>query len=136
LFELEPASRVLSLCNENALSVSQLSSKIGGNHARLIELARELQARALLNRTKVSRGRGRPRSLLRTTALGEQFVEEYDRLLNLRLHCNDNDIKKGLRQADLARRLLEQHVDPYARFQEVNELATNIARTAQTSRDS
>jgi len=136
MFEPELAARALLLCSGNPLSVSQLSSKMGGNHAKLIDLVRDLQARGLLVRTKDSRGRGRPRSLLRTTALGEQFVEEYDWLLKLRLHCNDNDIKKALHQADLARRLLEQQVNPYARFQEVNELARNIASTAEASRDS
>lgn len=136
MFEPELSATALSLCIESALSVSQLSGKMGGNHGKLIDLVRELQVRGLLIRRTDSRGRGRPRSLLRTTALGEQFVEEYDRLLNLRLHCNDNDIKKALHQADLARRLLEKQVSPYARFQEVNELARNIASTAQTSRDS
>lgn len=71
--------------------------------------------------------------MLRTTPLGEQFMEQYDRLLNLRLHCNENDIKKALHQADLARRLVEQGLSPYVRFQEVNELARNIASSAQIS---
>ncbi len=135
MFEPELAATALSLCIESTLSVSELSGKMGGNHGKLIDLVRELQVRGLLIRRTDSRGRGRPRNLLRTTALGEQFVEEYDRLLNLRLHCNDNDIKKALHQAELARRLWQQ-VNPYARFQEVNELARNIASTAQTSRDS
>ena len=71
--------------------------------------------------------------MLRTTPLGDQFMEQYDRLLNLRLHCNENDIKKALHQADLARRLVEQGLSPYVRFQEVNELARNIASSAQIS---
>ena len=134
--QTELAARALSHCSEAVLSVSQLAEKMGGNHAKLIDLIRELQARGLLTRTTESRGRGRPLSLLSTTPLGEQFIEEYDRLLSLRLHCNDNDIKKALRQAHLARKLLEQQVSPYVRFQEVSELARNIASTAQVSRDS
>jgi len=134
--QTELAARALSHCSEAVLSVSQLAGKMGGNHAKLIDLIRELQARGLLTRTTESRGRGRPLSLLSTTPLGEQFIEEYYRLLSLRLHCNDNDIKKALRQAHLARKLLEQQVSPYARFQEVSELARNIASTAQVSRDS
>jgi hypothetical protein len=63
-------------------------------------------------------------------------MEQYDRLLSLRLHCNENDIKKALHQADLARRLVEQGMSPYVRFQEVNELARNIASSAQTSQHS
>lgn len=136
MLEAELAARALSSCNGAALSVSQLASKMGGNHAKMIDLIRELQTRGLLSRTKERRSKGRPPCLLRTTPLGEQFTEQYNRLLNLRLYSNDNDIKKALHQADLARRLIEQQVSPYARFQEVNELARNIASTAQTGRDS
>jgi hypothetical protein len=83
--------------------------------------------------TKKSVSKGRPQHLLHTTALGEQFIEQYNRLLNLRLHINDNDIKKALRQSELTRRLIEQRINPYSRFQEVNEIARNIARTTQAS---
>ena len=136
MLQAELAARALSLCNEAVLSVSQLAGKMGGNHAKMIDLIRELQTRGLLLRTTERRGKGRPLCLLHTTPLGQQFMEQYNRLLNLRLLSNDNDIKKALHQADLARRLLEQQISPYARFQEVNELARNIASTAQTSRGS
>jgi predicted transcriptional regulator len=136
MLQAELATRALSLCNEAVLSVSQLAGKMGGNHAKMIDLIRELQTRGLLLRTTERRGKGRPLCLLHTTPLGEQFMEQYNRLLNLRLLSNDNDIKKALHQADLARRLVEQQISPYARFQEVNELARNIASTAQTSRGS
>ncbi len=136
MLDPELASRALSLCNPSALSVSQLANRMGGNHARLIDLIRALQARRLLLRTTERYGKGRPRHLLRTTSLGEQFIEEYHRLLNLRLHCNDNDIKRALDQADQARALTQQRIAPYARFHEVNELARNIASTAQTSGNS
>jgi DNA-binding PadR family transcriptional regulator len=136
VFEPELATRALSLCIESALSVSQLSNKMRGNHAKLIDLIRELQSRGLLSRMIERRGKGRPLCLLRTTPLGEQFIEEYHRLLNLRLYSNDNDLRKALDEADHVRALLEQHVAPYAQFQEVNKLARNIAHTAQTSRDS
>jgi len=130
LLEPELTARALSLCNETELSVSQLTRKIGGNHEKLIALTRELQAQGLLFRTSRRKGRGRPQSLLSTTPLGRQFMEQYDRLLNLRLHSNENDIKKALRQIDQTQRLMDQGVSPYARFQEVNEIARNIAGTA------
>lgn len=133
MLQPELAARALSHCHETVLSVSQLVDKMGGNHEKLINLIGELHTRGLLLKTKERRGRGRPQCLLRTTPLGEQFMEQYDRLLNLRLHCNENDIKKALHQADLARRLVEQGLSPYVRFQEVNELARNIASSAQIS---
>lgn len=133
MLQPELAARALSHCHETALSVSQLVDQMRGNHEKLINLIGELHTRGLLLKTKERRGRGRPQCLLRTTPLGEQFMEQYDHLLNLRLHCNENDIKKALHQAELARRLVEQGLSPYVRFQEVNELARNIASSAQTS---
>jgi hypothetical protein len=136
MLHVELAARALSLCNGTVLSVSQLAGKMGGNHAKTIDLIRELRARALLSKTTERRGKGRPLCLLRTTQLGEQFMEQYNRLLNLRLYSNENDIRKALHQADLARRLVKQQISLYARFQEVNELARNIASTAQAIRGS
>jgi predicted transcriptional regulator len=136
MLQAELAMKVLSFCRDAVPSVSQLAAKMGGNHAKMIDLMRELQTRGLLVKTTERRGKGRPLCLLSTTPLGHQFMEQYSRLLNLRLYSNDNDIKKALHQADLARRLMEQRVSPYARFQEVLELARNVASTAQTSRRS
>jgi predicted transcriptional regulator len=136
MLQIEPAARVLSLCNETVLSVSELASKAGGKHDNVIELIRELHARGLLLRMKEKQSRGRPTHLLRTTPLGEQFVQQYNRLLDLRLFSNDNDIKKAIHHAHLTQMLEEHQISVYARFQEVNQLARNIAGTAQASESS
>jgi predicted transcriptional regulator len=124
--------KILSLCNGTTLSVSQIVSKAGGNHERMIEALNELCSRSLVQlRIEKSESRGRPKHLVTTTPLGRQFVHEYERLLNLRLQSRDSDIKKALYQAELAKRLRDRGISTYARFQEINELARNIARTSQ-----
>ena len=126
------AVKILSLCNRSTLSVSEIVSKAGGNHEKMIETMNELYSRSLVQlRIEKGEGRGRPKHLVTTTPLGRQFVDEYERLLNLRLQSRDSDIKKALHQAELARRLRDRGISPYARFQEINELARNIARTSQ-----
>lgn len=137
MFQIDRAAMLLSYCSETALPVSELVRKAGRNHERIMALIRELEERGLLL-LKISKdhSRGRPRHLLRPTPLGEQFVQEYRQLLNLPLHSNNNDIKKALYQADLAQRLVEQQISPYVRFQEINELARNITRTAQAYKNS
>jgi len=133
MLQLELMARALKLCKENALPVSQFADKMGGKYKKMIDLAGELQIRGLLVKTMKRLGKGRAQCLLRTTPLGEQFIEQYDRLLNLRLHVSDNDIKKALHQADQARRLKEEGISSYARFQEVNELAGHIAGNGNTA---
>lgn len=126
------AVKILSLCNGSTLSVSEIVSKAGGNHEKMIETMNELYSRSLVQlRIEKGEGRGRPKHLVTTTPLGRQFVDEYERLLNLRLQSRDSDIKKALHQAELAQRLRDRGISPYARFQEINELARNIARTSQ-----
>lgn len=133
MLKIDRAATALSHCDEAVLSVSELASRMGGKHGNMIELFRELHARGLLLRITEKQSRGRPKHLLRTSPLGEQFVEQYHRLLDLRLFSNDNDIKKALHHAELTQMLEEHQISVYARFQEVTELASNIASTAQAS---
>jgi len=72
--------------------------------------------------------------VVRTTPLGKQFVEQFDQLSDIHLQGNENDIKKAAKQAEEVRRLVELGVDPYVRFQEVNEIARNISSTTQIGR--
>jgi hypothetical protein len=112
--------------------VSELAGKMGGSHDGTMALIKELKGRSLLQQEVSRKGSvGRPRQYLRATPIGEQLVREYKTLLDLSLRCNENDIRKALHQAELARRLVERGVSPYERFQEINQLARNIASTAK-----
>ncbi|MGA2789502.1 MAG: hypothetical protein ABSF00_01905 [Candidatus Bathyarchaeia archaeon] len=134
MLRIDLAASILSHCSQGELSVSELAEKMGGSHDRTMALVKELRARSLLL-PEVSRkqGVGRPRQILRATPIGKQFVRQYNRLRDLSLRSNENDIKKALHQAGLARRLVESGISPYERFQEVNELARNIASTAKVN---
>lgn len=132
---IEQSTRLLSHCLQSPLSVSQLAGRMRQNHEKTVELVKELERRRLLVRNVEKPNRGRPRHMLRTTLLGERFLEQYRELLNVRLYSNANDIKKAIHQANLTQRLLEQQVPLYVRFQELNDLARNIAGSAQASRN-
>lgn len=137
MFELDLATKILSYCSESELSVSDLARKVTGSHDKTIALVKELEQRSLLL-PEISRNHsvGRPRKYLRTTPIGKQFITECNHLYDLSLRSNGNDLKKALHQAELAQRLVESGVSPYARFQEINEIARNIARTAKIEQHS
>jgi predicted ArsR family transcriptional regulator len=129
---MDLAAMILAYCSEADLSVSELARKMRGNDDKTMALIKELRARSLLlQETSRKQSVGRPRQYLRASPIGRQFVGEYNRLRDLSLHSNDDDIRKALHQAELARRLVESGVSPYARFQEINQLARNIASTAK-----
>lgn len=136
MLKVELASKILSYCNETDLSVSELTRKVGGNYENTMAQLKELRERSLLL-SEISRDKsvGRPRHLLRTTPLGKRFINEYQRLHDLSLRSSDNDINRVLKQAELTRRLIERGISPYARFQEINELARNVASTAKITRN-
>ena len=132
MFEIDLAANILSYCSESELSVSDLIRKVSANHDKTMALIKQLEQRSLLlPRTSRNHGVGRPRKYLRTTPIGKQFITECNHLYDLSLRSNDNDLKKALHQAELAQRLVERGLSPYARFQEINEIARNIARTAE-----
>jgi DNA-binding MarR family transcriptional regulator len=132
LFDLDLAARILSSCSESTLTVSDLIRKVRGNHDKTMALIKQLEKRSLLL-PEISRnyGMGRPRKYMRLTPIGRQFIAECNLLYDLSVRSNDNDIKKALHQAELAQKLVESGISPYARFQEINEIARNIARTAE-----
>lgn len=130
MFSMDRAVQVLSLCGAAPLSVSQIGKMANGNHQRLFKLITELEERGLLMGEYNKQGRGRPSHMLRTTSLGKRFLDKCRALQDLSIHANDNDIKRACHQADLANQLEERGMTVYSRFQEVNELARNIADTA------
>jgi DNA-binding HxlR family transcriptional regulator len=136
MLQIDLASTILSYCNGADLSVSELTRKIGGNCENTMSQLKELKERSLLlSEILREQNVGRPKQLLRLTPIGKQFLRECERLRNLSLRSSDNDLRKALHQAELARRLVERGIYPYERFQEINELARNIASTAKAKRN-
>jgi predicted ArsR family transcriptional regulator len=115
------------------LSVSQLISTVEGSHEGLLDLLNELEMRGLLKRREQRQRRGRPQRIMETTTLGERFIKTYNQLMKLQLRSNERDIRAAVHQAELAKRLEESGISPYARFNEIVELARNIANSAQHS---
>jgi len=132
MFQMDHAATILSCCSETNLSVAELIRKVRANSDKTIALIKELEERSLLlSETSKEHNVGRPRQIMRTSPIGKLFVREYKHLQELSLRSNDNDIRQALHQAELAQKLVEQDISPYERFQEVNELARNIASTAK-----
>lgn len=132
MLQTDLAATILSYCTKTDLTVTELIRKINRNHDRTMALIKELEERSLLLR-EISRKHsvGRPRQYLRTTPLGRQFLNEYNHLHDIFIRCNENDIRKALHQAKLAQGLDASGISPYERFQEINEIARNIKRTAK-----
>jgi DNA-binding HxlR family transcriptional regulator len=128
---LDPLLRVLTDCRDGRLCTSELLVKLGGNRRMITQLVVELQQCGLIEKSVLRTGKGRPKHMLRTTALGEEFLSRYSELMRLPVQSNDNDLAKAIRQAEFARRLVEQNISPYARFQEVNRIVKHIAGTEQ-----
>jgi predicted transcriptional regulator len=136
MLQTDLAATILSHCTKTDLTVTELIRKISGNHDRTMTLIKELEERSLLLRESSRKHSvGRPRQYLRATPIGRQFLNEYHRLHDISIRCNEYDIRKALHQAELAQQLDASGISPYERFQEVNEIARNIKRTAKTKQN-
>ena len=133
VLNVELAARILTLCSETRQSVTEVLRGVGGSHDNTIDQIRELKNRSLLHvEAAKARTIGRPRKYIHATPIGKQFVREYNHLCQLSIRSNENDLRKALRQAEATRELIERGISPYARQQELNQIARNIARTAKT----
>jgi len=128
---LDSLLRLLIDCRDGRLCTSELLVKLGGNRGTIMQLVVELQQCGLIEKNVLRTGKGRPKHMLRTTALGEEFLSRYSELMRTPVQSNDNDLAKAIRQAEFARRLVKQNISPYARFQVVNRIVKHIASTEQ-----
>lgn len=66
--------------------------------------------------------RGRPRQVARTTVLGDDFLEAFNKLKIKPLRSNRNDLVKAKRDAEYVNRLIKRGKEPYDAFLELNRL--------------
>jgi len=75
--------------------------------------------------------RGRPKKIVKPTALGLEFLEIYEKLEAKPLQARKNDLKHAVDDALYARRLAEKGHSPFALFMELNDIASNIKISAK-----
>lgn len=103
-------------------SVSELVASLRRRNEAVIHALSEMGERGLVER-RVERGggRGRPRVVVSSTSLGEDYLDAYDRLSNIALKATPTGLRRAVADAEYASRLKVRGLDPFQLFLELNE---------------
>lgn len=89
----------------------------------IISLIREMENEGLLETSsQLTQKKGRPKRILKPTALGEEYLETFRRLMMKTLRASRNDLAKAKRDAEYVNRLIARGKNPYQAFAELNDL--------------
>lgn len=112
--------------------VRQLSKELHMSPAIVISLRREMSDSGLLEvcGAPVS-GPGRPRELVRTTPLGRDYIEAYDKLRSTALKSRRADLQKAASDARYAMRLTSRGVSTVELFLGLNSIAERAGKAAR-----
>ena len=117
----EATAEILAL-TKTPRSVSELVASVHMRNKSVLEAVAEMEARGLVERrvTKGS-GRGRPRVIVSSTALGEEYLKTHNRLGEIALKATPIALRRARGDAEYASRLRTRNLDPFQLFLELNE---------------
>jgi DNA-binding PadR family transcriptional regulator len=120
---LEVEVQVLSIVKKYPVGVRELSKIMRRRTQTVVSAIKMMNAAGLVDvRPEETRRRGRPRQIVKTTMLGDDYLEAYNRLRIMPLRSNRNDLVKAKRDAEYVNRLVARGIEPYDAFLELNSL--------------
>ena len=120
-------AQLLEIAASASCGVREIIRRLRWKHSIVISLLKKMVDEGLIEirRVKVSR-RGRPKNLIVCTPLGLDFLETYRRLRMKPLRARREDIKRAVKDALYAERLVARGHSPFKLFLELNMIVHNI----------
>ena len=120
-------AQLLEIAAIASCGVREIIRRLRWKHSIAISLLKKMVDEGLIEirRVKVSR-RGRPKNLIVCTPLGFDFLETYRRLRMKPLRAKKEDIKRAVKDALYAERLVARGHSPFKLFLELNMIVHNI----------
>jgi len=120
---VEIKARLLDTIQREPLGVRELARSLRKRPEAVISLIRGMEDEGLLEISSQRGGkRGRPKRMLKPTALGEEYLEAFRRLTRKTLRASRNDLMKARRDAEYVNRLIARGKNPYGVFMDLNNL--------------
>lgn len=127
---VEIEAQALSIVKKQPVGVRELSRLMRRRTQAVVKLVDDMSAAGLLDvKPEKTDARGRPRLLVRSTILGDDFLEAYIRLTGKPLRSSRNDLLRAKRDAEYVNRLVARGVDPLQAFMELNQLVRDSGDT-------
>jgi DNA-binding PadR family transcriptional regulator len=120
---IEIRAQLLDTIRKERLGIRETAKRFRKRPQAIISLIKEMENEGLLETySDETRSRGRPKKMLKQTALGEDYLETFRRLKLKTLRANRNDLLKAKKDAEYVNRLIVRGKNPYQAFTELNDL--------------
>jgi DNA-binding PadR family transcriptional regulator len=118
---LEVEAQILSIVKKHPAGVRELSRIMRRRTQTVVSTIKRMNATGLVDlKPEKTHSKGRPRLIISATALGDDYLDTYRRLLGKPLRSSRNDLLKANRDAEYVERLISRGKDPYEAFMELN----------------
>lgn len=128
---IDARARILEIANSNLCGVKEVVQKIDLRTSSTLSLLKRMSEEGLISLENGHPKRGRPKKIVKPTALGYEFLETYEKLKIKPLKAKKSDLKHAIEDALYTRRLVEKGHFPFALFMELNNIAYNIKISAK-----
>jgi len=120
---IEAKAQTLAAVKREQLGVRELSRIMQTRTQTIVSLIKRMNAEGLVEvKPEKTHMKGRPRLIISATALGDDYLDTYHRLLSKPLRSSRNDLLKANRDAEYVNRLVTRGKKPYDAFLELNRL--------------
>jgi len=124
---LEVETQILSIVKKHPAGVRELSRIMRKRTQTVVSTIKRMNAAGLVElKPEKTHSKGRPRLIISATALGDDYLDTYRRLLSKPLRSSRNDLLKANRDAEYVDRLISRGKDPYEAFLELNTVVRDI----------
>jgi len=124
---LEVETQILSIVKKHPAGVRELSRIMRKRTQTVVSTIKRMNAAGLVElKPEKTHSKGRPRLIISATALGDDYLDTYHRLLSKPLRSSRNDLLKANRDAEYVDRLISRGKDPYEAFLELNVVVRDI----------
>jgi len=118
---VEVEAQILSIVKKHPAGVRELSKIMRRRIQTVVSTIKRMNAEGLVDvKPEKTHSKGRPRLIISATALGDDYLDTYHRLLSKPLRSSRNDLLKANRDAEYVDRLISRGKDPYEAFLELN----------------
>lgn len=133
---LEPKARVLEAVSSAPRGVRDVVQALTCRTSKVVLLLKEMEEERLIEvQQSLPSKRGRPKKNIGCTPLGFEFLEAYRKMRMMPLRARSADLKRAIKDALYAERLVANGHDAFRLFMELNTVASNIEKSSEASRN-
>jgi len=123
---LDVKAEILRKANANPCGVKDIVQKLDMRTSNALSLLERMTDEGLIKMEDRRSERGRPKKIVKPTALGHEFLEAYEKVKVKFLKARRIDLKHAVDDALYTRRLVERGHSTFALFMELNGIVCNI----------